>query len=118
MRTYGIGMTLKSFTRAHAPSPLISYSLGLLEELEKTENEVAQMASILPHLTLQAMKCQGSFQTELLSCEPHHLINVFLKSSLNQIFKIHLIFSVISRYSEFIRKSVYCDLGIPWWLRQ
>lgn len=37
MRTYGIGMTLKSFTRAHAPSPLISYSLGLLEELEKTE---------------------------------------------------------------------------------
>ena len=65
-------------------------------QLEKTENEVAQMASILPHLTLQAMKFQGSFQTELLSCEPHHLIHVFLKSSLNQIFKNHLIFSVIS----------------------
>ena len=64
--------------------------------LEKPGNAAAQMASILPHLTLQAMKFQGSFQTELLACEPHHLIHVFLKSSLNQIFKIHLIFSVIS----------------------
>ena len=64
--------------------------------LEKPGNAAAQMASILPHLTLQAMKFQGSFQTELLACEPHHLIHIFLKSSLNQIFKIHLIFSVIS----------------------
>ena len=47
--------------------------------LEKTANKVAQMASILPHSTLQAMKLQGSFQTELLSDEPHHLINVFFE---------------------------------------